>query len=536
MSKSSMNRRSLFGATALAASALPLSRAFANDTAATARFDPAFIDAEAERMRKAFDVPGFGVAIIGASAEPWVKGYGVRNLGKPEPIDAHTRFAIASNSKAYTAAAMSILIDEGKLGWDEPVVKYLPDFKMYDPAVTQMMTVRDLLCHRSGLALGAGDLLYFPDTTHTAEDALHALQYLKPARPFRGGYAYDNILYTVAGLLIARVSGKSWSDFVAERILAPIGESDAVPNLDRLRTDNVAGRYGQRQDNMMGVGTLTAVRPVGEHGDVIAPAGGINASATDQARWLMTQLAKGKAPDGTRIWSEKQSDEMWKPQVITNSGDGPSPEDPSRPVLQAYALGWFIQDYRGERLVNHSGGLIGQVTQTAMVPRRGLGVVVFSNCEGGGSTMLRNSILDHLLGAPSTDWAALGKARVEKMQAQMLAASDHSIDKAPAGGPSLHLDAYVGRYRDPWYGDVTVARSGADLAIAFIPTPGFKSVLEPWGPDTYRTRFPKEAGGEDALITFVVKDGKVVQVLMKPFSPFADFSFDFQHLDFKPVG
>jgi CubicO group peptidase (beta-lactamase class C family) len=457
-------------------------------------------------------------------------------MGKPELIDAHTRFAIASNSKAYTAAAMSILVDEGKVGWDEPVVKYLPEFKMYDPAVTQMMTVRDLLCHRSGLALGAGDLLFFPDTTHTADDALKALQYLKPARPFRGGYAYDNILYTVAGVLIARVAGKSWSDFVAERLLAPIGETDAVPNLDRLHTDNVAGRHGQRQGNMMGIGTLVTVRPVGEHNEAIAPAGGINASATDQARWLMTQLAKGKAPSGARIWSEKQADEMWKPQVVTNSSDGPSPEDPSRPVLQAYALGWFIQDYRGERLVNHSGGLIGQVTQTAMIPRRNLGVVVFSNCEGAGSALLRNVILDHLLGAPKTDWAGLGKARIAKMQAQILAASDHSIDTAPAGGPSLPLDAYVGRYRDAWYGDVVVTRAGPGLAISFIPTPGFKSELEPWGPDAFRTRFPKEAGGEDALITFVPKDGKIVEVTMRPFSPLADFSFDFQHLDFKPVG
>ena len=151
---------------------------------------------------------------------------------------------------------------------------------------------------------------------------------------------------------------------------------------------------------------------------------------------------------------------------------------------------------RGERLVAHSGGLLGQVTHTAMLPRRKLGVVAFSNTEGAGAVMLRNAILDHLLGAPKTDWAALGKARIEKMQAQMMAASDHSVDKAPAGGPSLTLDAYVGRYRDPWYGDVTVTHAGANLAIAFIPTPGFKSVLEPWGPDAFRTRFPKEAGGE----------------------------------------
>ena len=340
MPQSSINRRHLFaaGAGGLAATALPLSRALAAPEAPV-RFDPAYVDAQAERMLEAFEVPGFGVAIIGAGPEPFIKGYGVRTLGRPEPIDAHTRFAIASNTKAYTVAAMAILVDEGKIGWDEPVIRYLPEFRMYDPAVTQMMTVRDLLCHRSGLALGAGDLLYFPDTTHTAEDALKALPYLKPVRPFRGGYAYDNILYTVAGVLIGRVSGKDWSDFVPERILKPIGEVDAVPNLDSLHTDNVAGRHGRRQGAMMGVGPLTIVKPQGEHGHAIQSAGGINASVTDQARWLMTQLARGKAPDGTRIWSEAQTDEMWKPQVITSVSDGPTPER-TRSALCCRPMPW----------------------------------------------------------------------------------------------------------------------------------------------------------------------------------------------------
>lgn len=511
--------------------ALPLSRAAAAD--AQVQFDPAFIDAEAERMRQAFEVPGFAVAIVGAGPEPWVKGYGVRVMGRPEPIDAHTRFAIASNTKAYTAAALAILVDEGKVGWDEPVTRYLPEFRMYDPAVTQMMTVRDLLCHRSGLPLGAGDLLLFPDTTHRAVDVLQALPHLKLSQPFRGGYAYDNILYTVAGVLIERVSGKGWADFVAERLLKPVGEADAVPNLDRLNSANVAGRHGRRLGTMADVGPTTIVTPQGEHGDAFQAGAGINASASDQARWLMTQLAKGKAPDGTRIWSEAQADEMWKPQIITGHGDGPTAENPARGVFQAYALGWFVQDYRGERLVSHSGGLIGQVTQTAMLPRRKLGVAVFSNSESQGSAMLRNAVLDHLLGAPRTDWAAIGKAIVAKQQAQIMAAG-HSVDKAPPGGPSLPLAPYVGRYRDPWYGDVLVSRAGKGLAIAFVPTPGFKGVLEPWGPDTFRTRFPKDAG-EDALVTFVVKDGRVTQVLMKAFSPLADFSFDFHHLDFRPV-
>jgi CubicO group peptidase (beta-lactamase class C family) len=533
VSKSRIDRRSLFaaGAAGLAA-ALPLSRARAAD--APVHFDPAFIDAAAERLRRAFEVPGFGVAIVGAGPEPWVKGYGVRVMGRPEPIDAHTRFAIASNTKAYTVAALAILVDEGKVGWDEPVIRYLPEFRMYDPAVTQMMTVRDLLCHRSGLALGAGDLLFYPETTHTAEDTLKALPHLKPVRPFRGGFAYDNILYNVAGLLIGRVSGRGWADFVAERILKPVGEADAVPNLDRLHSDNVAGRHGQRQGSVARMGAMTIVQSHGEHGDAIQAAGGINASAIDQARWLMTQLAKGKAPDGTRIWSEAQADEMWKPQVVTDLSDGPTPEDPARPVVQAYALGWFVQDYRGERLIHHSGGLDGQVTQTAMLPRRNLGVAVFSNAESIGPEMLRNAILDHLLGVPPVDWAALGRARVAKYQAELLAAADHGLDKAPPGGPGLPLDAYVGRYRDPWYGDVLVSRAGEGLAIAFVPTPGFKGPLEPWGKDAFRTRFPQDAG-EDALVSFVVKDGHVVQVLMKPFSPLADFSFDFQHLDFKPV-
>ena len=493
MPKSYINRRRLFaaGAGGLAATALPLARAVAGAADAPVRVDPAFVDAQAERMREAFEVPGFGVAIIGAGPEPFIKGYGVRTLGRPEPIDAHTRFAIASNTKAYTAAAMAILVDEGKIGWDEPVIRYLPEFRMYDPAVTQMMTVRDLLCHRSGLALGAGDLLFFPDTTHTAEDALKALPYLKPVRPFRGGYAYDNILYTVAGVLIGRVSGKDWSDFVSERILKPIGEADAVPNLDSLHTDNVAGRHGKRQGAMMGVGPLTIVKPQGEHGHAIQSAGGINASVTDQARWLMTQLARGKAPDGTRIWSEAQADEMWKPQVITSVSDGPTPENPVRPVLQAYALGWNVSDYRGERLVAHSGGLLGQVTHTAMLPRRKLGVVAFSNTEGAGAVMLRNAILDHLLGVEPVDWAALGKAMVASQQAELLAAADHSVEKAPSGGPSLPLDAYVGRYRDPWYGDILVSRAGEGVASRSSPPPPSRARSSPGAPTSSARASPR---------------------------------------------
>ena len=497
-----------------------------------ARFDGALVDAEVERFRAAFEVPGYAVAVVGATPQPYLKGYGVRTLGRSGAVGPHTRFAIASNTKAYTAAALAILVDEGRLGWDDPVLRHLPEFRMNDPAVTPMMTVRDLLCHRSGLPLGAGDLLFFPDTTHRAPDALKALPYLKAERPFRGGYAYDNILYTVAGLLIARVSGTSWRDFIGTRLLRPIGETDAVAGLDLLTSDDVAGRHGRRGGRLLGEGAMTVVQPQGEHGDSVEAAGGINASVSDQARWLMTQLARGVAPDGRRIWSAAQSEQMWTPQVITSTSDGPTPQNPVRPVLTSYALGWGVSDYRGERILTHAGGLNGQITQTAMLPRRGLGVVVFSNAEENSTRGLRNAILDHLLGAPKVDWVALQKADDDASQALKKAAAG-SFDKQPAGGPALPLQAYVGRYRDPWYGDMVVSRRGKGLEIAFLPTPDFEGPLEPWGSDTFRTRF--SPGFEDALVRFVVGGGRVQEVTMKPFSPLADFSNDFQHLDFRPV-
>ncbi|RYY37866.1 MAG: serine hydrolase, partial [Sphingomonadales bacterium] len=444
----------------------------------------------------------------------------------------HTRFGIASNSKSFTAAALALLVEEGKIGWEDPVVKHLAEFKMHDPAVTQMMTVRDLLVHRSGLPLGAGDLMFFPASTHVAGDVLKALPFLKPARGFRAGYDYDNILYLVAGVLIERVSGVGWDRFVATRLLAPLGMADAVPSRGQLKGGNVAGRHARLGPPVRGIGPMHVIQP--DEGPMVDAAGGINASVTDIAKWLQVQLAGGKLPDGKALWSAAQAREMWTPQTIVGSSDGPTAENPTRPVTSSYALGWFVQDYRGVRLVSHSGGLSGQVTQTAMIPSRGIGVAVFSNTEDGVSGGIRNALLDALTGAPAFDWVASYVARTKKGQAEALAAVAGGIDNAPAGGPSLPLSAYAGRYRDPWYGDVLVSAKGGKLAIEFVPTAAFRSVLEPWGPDSFRTRFAKEAG-EDAVISFKVSEGKVTGITMKALSPLADFSYDFHHLDFVPV-
>ncbi len=519
-------RALMFGVAGVGVAALP-GWAMAQGADADAWLDPLV-----RGFMARFETPGMAVAIVRKDQPPLVRGYGVRTLGKPERVDAHTRFAVASNSKSFTAAALALLVDEGKLDWDDPVVKHLPELRMYDPAVTQMLTVRDLLVHRSGLPLGAGDLLYFPASSHTAADAVKALAFLKPDKGFRAGYAYDNILYIAAGVVIERVSGYRWRDFVTQRLLKPLGMTDAVASRSLLDTDNVAGRHGRMGPPLRGMGPVVAVQP--DEGEMFDAAAGINCSATDITRWLAVQLAGGELPDGKRLWSEAQAKAMWKPETIIASSEGALPDNPVRPVTSTYALGWFVADYRGERIVSHSGGLSGQVTQTAMLPARGIGVAVFSNTEDGVSTMIRNAILDKLTGAPAFDWAAALVARQQKAQADALKQLGGDFDKAPPGKPSLPATAYAGRYRDPWYGDIVVTAKGKALSIEFVPTRQFKSVLEPWGDDAFRTRFPKDAG-EDAVVTFAVKDGRVMGVTMKALSPLADFSYDFHHLAFTPV-
>lgn len=492
----------------------------------------ATVDGIVANFMKAFETPGIGVAVVRKGQAPWLKGYGVRTMGKADPVDAHTRFGIASNSKAFTGAALAMLVEEKKLGWDEPLVKYLPEFKMADPAVTGMFTVRDLLVHRSGLPLGAGDLMYFPQSSADTAQVMRALQFLRPARGFRAGYDYDNILYIVAGVLIERMSGLSWRDFIATRILQPLGMADAVPSRELLRTPNVAGRHARLGPPARGIGPMQVIQP--DEGALIDAAGGINASVADVAKWLEVQLAFGELPGGKRLWSKESATEMWKPQVIVSSSDGGTDTNPARAVMSGYALGWFVQDFRGRRLISHSGGLSGQVTQTAMIPSAGIGVVVLSNTEDGVSGGIRNAILDHLLGAPAFDWVGSYVARNKTAQDEAIAGLAAGEAKPPEGAPSLPLAAYAGRYRDAWYGDIVVTATGKGLSIQFVPTPVFKSALEPWGTDTFRTRFPAGAG-EDAVVSFVVSGGKVTGVRMKALSPLADFSYDFHHLDFVPV-
>jgi CubicO group peptidase (beta-lactamase class C family) len=490
-----------------------------------------YVDQVVERARKEFDVPGIAVAIVKDGNVVLAKGYGVRKLGEAAPVTAHSLFRIASNTKAFTAAALAMLVDEGKLRWDDAVIQHMPGFQMYDPYVTRELTVRDLLVHRSGLGLGAGDLMFFPPTDLSREEIVRRLRFVKPATSFRSRYAYDNLLYLVAGQLIPAATGKSWDDFVKERIFTPLGMTSTNASTQALKAaSDVAMPHSKAS------GKLEALPH--EDLDSNAPAGGINSCVADLAKWVTVQLNRG-AMGSSRLFSEAQSRQMWSAQTIMPIGDPPGGALAAlRPNFSAYGLGWGLNDYQGKKIVSHTGGFSGYVSRVTMVPDLKLGVVVLTNQEATGAFQaVTYTILDHYLGAPETDWVApfLAQARQGETGAEetvkQVAAKRNATSR-----PSLPLAGYVGRYRDAWYGDVAIEEHGGKLEMSFTHTRQLTGVLEHWQYDTFVARWRDRALAADAYVTFSLKpDGSVDEVKMAPVSPATDFSFDFQDLLLKPV-
>ena len=513
--------RTMFFAAAIAAIATTAHAAPPPDT-----------DAYVGRAMQAFGVPGLSLAIVENGKIIAAKGYGVTDIKTQKPLDAHSAIPIGSESKAFTSAALAILVDRKKLKWSDLVKDKLPGFKMYDPYMTAHMTVRDLLTHRSGLGLGEGDLMLFPNTNRSRADIVHALRYLKPATGFREFYAYDNVLYIVAGALVEAVSGQSWEDFVAQNILKPVGMSDAHTSYDK----NAANRVSLHERNSASLQGLGA-QSVLNRGEavVIAPAGGINASASDLAKWMNVQLARGKLPDGKQLFSKEQADVMWTPVVVVPP-EGPRRMAALKPDMQAYALGWYVEEYRGHKIVRHTGAVAGALASLYLIPEKNVGIAVTINSEdGAGMVSVVYHMLDHYLDLPPTDWTSM----LQKIQAEDFAKAQAALktpakDEPPATGKAaLPLGAYAGTYRDPWYGTVTVKeRAPGKLWITFDRTPGMEGALEPVAGDKFRTRWT-DRSIEDAYMSFSRDGRKVKSATMAAISPLADFSFDYQDLHLK---
>jgi len=498
---------------------------------------PADIAESVEALRQKIGAAGVSIAIVEDGKTTLARGWGVRKLGEAAPVDGETIFQTGSTGKAMTAAALAVLVDEGKIGWDDPVIEHMPWFRMYDPWVTREITIRDLLVHRSGLGLGQGDLMFVPRTHLTRKQTVERVAHLKPKTSFRSAYAYDNILYAVAGQLIEEVTGKTWEDFIRARVLRPGGMKNATSDSEeRFATPNRSWPHARLSGPLRGVGPQQALNERDELGRNGAPAGGLALSADDMAAWLRIQLAHGALPDGKRLFSEKQAMEMWTPVTPIPITPLPDTLKPAQPTQQAYALGWQVQDYRGHRIIQHGGGVFGSITRVVLIPDKNVGFAIMINSEDSGMLLgLSYDLLDHYLDQPDYGWIQ----KWEDWYQSRLAGGVEFLKQAKASpaksGPSLSLARYAGRYRDPWYGDVVIGADKKGLTIDFTSTPRMAGRLDHWQYDSFVTRFDDPAI-EPAYVTFALDaDGKITGVTMKAVSKIADFSWDYHDLDLKPV-
>jgi CubicO group peptidase (beta-lactamase class C family) len=531
-------------ALALVFSALSLPALAAADVAASAPAAPAAattapapafdLEADVNRTLKTFDVPGIAIAIVKDGKVIAARGFGVRKLGDPAPVDGKTLFEVASNSKAFTAATLSMLVDEGKLAWDDPVTKHLPGFQMHDSYVTGQMTVRDLLTHRSGLGLGAGDLLWWPTTTFSTDEIVDRLRYVKPATSFRASYAYDNLLYIVAGKIIAAKTGKPWGEAIHERILAPLGMNTTTTSVaDEAGNPDVASPHSKIDDRIAVVKPMPVPNAVG--------AVGINTSAEDIARWMMVLLDQGKLDSvgkPGRLFSEARSRDMWSMQTPIAIRDPKPALAATRPNFSGYGLGFNLRDYHGMKLAQHGGALQGFYSTVVMVPEAKLGVAILTNAENSGSMQaLQWRILDQYLNVPASDWIGLvSGVEQERHREELQKVGKAATARAAASKPSLALAAYDGEYEDPWYGKVTIRQEGKKHILTFTRTPDLTGELEHFQHDTFIVRWKERNFNADAYVTFALNpDGSIERIRMQPVSNETDFSYDFQDLALVPV-
>ncbi len=488
------------------------------------------VDALVQEAMEKFEVAGVAVAIVKDGKVIHSKGYGVQSIKTETPVTENSNFAIASNTKAFTSAALAILQEEGKINWDDKVIQHLPEFKMYNEYVTQNFNIQDLLTHRSGLGLGAGDLMFFPDGANfTIQDVLGVFQHFEPVSDFRTKYDYDNVLYLVAGELIARVSGMSYDDFIAERILKPLQMTNSAPSLQTIKSmNNLAMPHTTEYGEIREIPHIIK--------SINGAAGGIFSNVADLSTWVILQLNKGEYGDGKRLFSEENHREMWKVHT---------PMEPNRyprynSHFAGYGLGWFLQDRKGDLEVSHTGGLPGMLSKVAMLPDRNLGVVVLTNTESGGGGLfstVTNTILDSYMGMDDNNWLELNyqNSLNRKGQGDIVTTETWDIVKN-VDQAKVNWENYIGTYHDKWFGDVVVHKKNNQLWISSLRSPKLNGPLRLYKDQTFAVKWEYQDMNADAFAIFEVDStGKAHSLKMKGISPNIDFSFDFQDLDLKRV-
>lgn len=414
-----------------------------------------------DSLRQEWNVPGVALAVVNNHEVLFAEGFGLRNIENKLPVTPHSLFAIGSVTKAFVATGAAMLVDEGKLEWDKPVREYLPWFKLQDTFASERITMRDLLTHRSGLP--RHEKMWWKSNASRYE-LIRRLRYLQPSADLRATFQYQNIMYVTAGYLIGEVAGMSWEDFTQQRILDPLGMNESNFSAEVTQTTaDFAYPYIARDG---GIHALTFY-----HNDETAPAGAINSNLVDLAKWVQFQLNGGKV-DGKQLVSEKALAEIHKAQMLI---DDPATAKYTGEEFLAYGLGWFIAPYRGRKMLRHSGGIDGFVTQCAFVPAENLGVILYANLnETYMPGIALRAVFDHVLGVDDIDWNARVKTLVTEEDSG-LDKSRHASEaqRVPNTQPSHPLNDFVGEYEHPGYGVMRIERAGDGLRVVLhsVPSP-----------------------------------------------------------------
>jgi CubicO group peptidase (beta-lactamase class C family) len=419
-------------------------------------------------------VPALAIAVVKDDSLVFAKGYGVLEIGKTQKADEHTRFAIGSTTKAMTSASLAMLVDEGKLRWDDHVTDYIPELQLYDPYATRELTIRDLLTHRTGLP---GTDLFWARWHYTMPEIIHGLRYIKPETSFRSNWSYQNVMYALSGTIVERASGMSWESFVRSRIFGPLGMNETEALVSEIGgKPNVAVPHYAINDTIRVVPMRST--------DAIAPAGSVWSSVSDMSKWMRFVLDSGRV-GSNRLIKASTFRELITPQIQAPMAEYPALQL-SRPDFFSYGLGWFIQDYAGQQVWMHTGSIDGQCAIIGLMPNERLGVYVLENLD---HAELRHALMyrafDLYNGGPSRDWSAEVSALFAGMRQRAVAAAPAPAQhvERPA---SVAIEKYAGTFVDSAYGTVTVTNANGQLRARVVTDAEVE--LDHWDVDSFRTR------------------------------------------------
>lgn len=494
-----------------------------------AQIDELVLDDLVKNTLHTFDVPGISVGILKDGKIVYAKGHGVRSLTNKKDMNENTLVGVASNSKGFTCFALAMMVDAGKLNWDDKVRKHIPEFQLADAWVTEEFTVRDLVTHRSGMGLGAGDLMFFPEgNDFTTKDIINNVKHLKTESSFRSKFAYNNNMFIIAGEVLKRVSGLSWEEFIETKIMKPVGMINSKASYNRVTNRTNIIDAHTRADGKV-------IQIPHDWSETANPAGGIMSNVKDMLTWANFLMNDAVTKNGKRLLSKNQFHELWQLQTPLKVRKN----DSYNSNFKGYGLGWFLTDVKGGyKQVYHTGGLIGTVTQFTMIPDLDLAIVVLTNqMNGNAFNTITNTIKDSYLGYKNRNWLqklGANNAKYLKYNDNLKAKIFNKVALAKNNKSLPKPNQIVGTYNDKWFGNIIISYDDNKYKIKCERSSTLIGELLPYNQTTFVAKWNNRSYDADVFVQFTFNEkGITTGATMKYIAPITDFSFDFHDLNLK---